>query len=67
MDPIFLLILLVVVSAVLVAVLLQRRRDAAMTPDEHAEQLVLRAEQDRQRTGAIEMADRTNLNGPPNP
>lgn len=67
MDPILVLILAVVGIAILAAVVLQRRRDAAMSPDEHVEQLVLRADQDRQRTGAIEMADRTNLNGPPNP
>ena len=67
MDPMFLLILGVVAIAVLVAVILRRRRDAAMSPEEHLEQTLLRAEQDRQRTGAIEMADRTDLNGPPNP
>jgi hypothetical protein len=67
MDPMFLLILGVVAIAVLVAVVLRRGRDAAMPPDEHLEQVALRGEQDRQRTSAIEMADRTNLNGPPNP
>ena len=67
MDPLSLVILAVVVLAVLGTIVLRRRRDAGLSPEEHLEQAVLRADRDRQRTGAIEMADRTNLHGPPNP
>ena len=67
MDPITLIILAVVVIAAVAWLFLRRRAEAAMTPEERLEQATLRAEQDRQRTSAVEAADRYNVNGPPNP
>ena len=67
MDPITLIIVAVLIVAAVAWIVLRRRADAGTTPEERLEQAALRAERDRQRTDAIEMADRTNLNGPPNP
>ena len=67
MDPITLIILAVVIIATVAWLVMRRRAEAALTPEERLEQATLRADQDRQRTSAIEAADRYNVNGPPNP
>lgn len=67
MDPITLIILAIVITATVAWLVMRRRADAALTPEERLEQATLKAEQDRQRTSAIEHADRYNVNGPPNP
>ena len=67
MDPLSLLIVAVVVTATVVWLILRRRAEGALTPEERLEQAALRADRDRQRTDAIEAADRANLTGPPPP
>jgi hypothetical protein len=60
MDPITLLLVAVVAIAAVIWVVLRRRADRALTPVERLEQAALRAEQDRDRTSAVEGADRFN-------
>lgn len=63
MDPMTLLLLAIVIVAAVIWVVLRRRAERGLTPAERLEQAALRAEQDRQRTGAVEGADRFNING----
>ena len=63
MDPITLLLIAIVIAAAAAWVILRRRAERRITPEERLEQAALRAEQDRHRTGAVEGADRFNING----
>ena len=62
MDPAFLVLLAIVIFAVVAWLVMRRRADAGLSPEERLEQAALRAEQDRHRTGAVESADRYNIN-----